>query len=339
MKLTDELKKGNISNVYLIYGPEAYKRKVAKEALKSNVPFGDKINYSYYEGKNIDFNDVCEKAATMPFFADKRLIIIENSGRFKAKKKDNDNEEEETAAADSMIDKILSNIPETTVLVFLEEAAAKNKKIYKAISKSGFVESCEPDTGDVLISYIMGYLDKNGKKISASGANSIVARVGADYNKINNELEKIISYTGDSPSVTDADINAVCSEDIESRIFDMLDSMGRKNPKAALEKYYVLLSNREPALYILAMIRKQYRLMLESAELGNKRMNEKQVAGATGTHPYSVGKAMDFMRKYYKRKDVIRILNMINDTDFRIKNGDIDDRTGVEALIVGIASN
>ena len=86
MSAAEEIKKGNIANLYLFYGEEAYKRRYYKELLKKAVAGGNTMNLSEYEGKDIDWQAVYDTSQTLPFFAQKRLLIIENSGKFKAGK-------------------------------------------------------------------------------------------------------------------------------------------------------------------------------------------------------------------------------------------------------------
>ena len=43
----------------------------------------DTMNYNYFEGKGLDVNELISLADTMPFFSERRLILIEDSGFFK----------------------------------------------------------------------------------------------------------------------------------------------------------------------------------------------------------------------------------------------------------------
>ena len=86
--ISNDIKKGNIANVYLFYGEEAYKKRNYKDELKEAVTAGNMMNYAQFDGQDIDWQEVYDAAMTMPFFANRRLIIVENSGKFKAKKSD-----------------------------------------------------------------------------------------------------------------------------------------------------------------------------------------------------------------------------------------------------------
>ena len=382
MSIQTDVKNGKISNAYLIYGSEAYKRKVLKDFLIAKIPYGESMNFSYYEGKNINFSDVYDNVVTLPFFSDYRLVVVENTGLFAPKKKNNPEEDgkekskqsgtqandvdagqsseqnseqaseqnaeqqekqeqERENEAEKYILKMLEELPPTTVLVFVEESAAKNKKIYKELIKHGSAEICENDKdGEPFSDWIKKGFAQSGKNIDSKTANMLVERTGEDYTKLRREIEKLINYVGDAESVTKDDIEAIASIDIEAKIFDMIRFLCTKNIQGVLKEYNKLLSVRAHPLMILAMLRKQFESMLETAELGNKRMSVAEIAATTGNKgkEFVIKNNMQYMRKYYKMKDVRDILELINDADMKMKTGELDMQIGVEMLLVKIAS-
>ena len=79
--LNADLKSGQFKQVYLLYGEEGYLKKQYKDRfIKAMLPDGDTMNYAYYEGKNTDVKEVIDLAETLPFFAERRLIVFENTG-------------------------------------------------------------------------------------------------------------------------------------------------------------------------------------------------------------------------------------------------------------------
>ena len=79
-KLNEDFKSGKFEQVYLLYGEEGYlKKQYKKRFIKAMIPEGDTMNYAHYEGKNIPVKEVIDLAETMPFFAEKRLIVFENT--------------------------------------------------------------------------------------------------------------------------------------------------------------------------------------------------------------------------------------------------------------------
>ena len=122
--INQDIKTGEFKQVYLLHGDEAYLRKSYRDKLRGALSRpDDSLNYTYFEGKGINPLEIIDLAETMPFLAEKRLIIIENSGFFKS-------------ACDSLADYI-SEIPETTHLVFVEGETDKRGRLYKAIKDRG----------------------------------------------------------------------------------------------------------------------------------------------------------------------------------------------------------
>ena len=124
--LNEDLKTGNIKQAYLLYGEEAYLKKQYRDRLtKAVLPEGDTVNYAHYEGKGINVPEIIDLAVTMPFFAEKRLIVIEDSGLFKN--------------ADAKFADYIKSMPETVCFVFVESEVDKRSKMYKAVKETGRV--------------------------------------------------------------------------------------------------------------------------------------------------------------------------------------------------------
>lgn len=334
---TFKLSKDSLANVYLFYGEENYKKRLYRDQLKKLVTAGNDMNYSYFEGNSIDFNAVYDSVVTLPFFSDKRLVVVENSGKFKSKAQKGAEEgdaEAKEESGDALLLKILEELPDSTCLAFFEEAAAKNKKIYKLIKEKGTIVECGADTDGDVISWLSKGFAQAGKKANRGALQLLVDRVGTDYDKLRREYEKILGYIGDHPEVTTEDVLAISSEDVESKIFDMLGAMGRKDVKRVLEKYNDLLVNREHPLYILAMLRIQFRTLLQTAELRNKGYTTQDVARILKKRDFVIRNAEGYLRGGFKMKDVRDILEEISETDRKIKSGDLNEQVGVEMLLV-----
>lgn len=364
-----DIKNGKIASAYLFYGEEAYKRRHYKEMLKEAVTKGNTMNLSEYEGKSIDWQAVYDTSQTMPFFAERRLIIVENSGKFsgkKAEKEDTGGSERIDGAGGKNIDaagtagagtadaggtaadgagagsadileRILRELPETTCIAFFEESAAKNKKIYKLIASNGVVCECGADNEDTVINWLARGFAGAGKKVRRSTLELLTGRVGLDYDLLHTEFEKIISYAGDKEIISDSDVMAISSEVTESRIFDMLTAMSEKNVRKVLAKYRDLLANKEAPLYILAMLRIQFRTMLQAAELSSRGLRSHEIAKQIGKPVFAVDKILRCLR-HFTKEQIEEILDEISETDRKSKSGEIQDQIGVELLLVKFSS-
>ena len=75
---------------------------------------------------------------------------------------------------------------------------------------------------------------------------------------LNRELEKLLCYTLGKGTITTDDVAAVCTEQTENRIFDMIQAITEQNQRQALDLYADLLSMKEPPMRILYLITRQF---------------------------------------------------------------------------------
>lgn len=170
--LNEDIKTGNFKSVYLLYGEEAYLKKQYKDKItKAIFPDGDTVNYAYYEGKGINPGELIDLAETMPFFAERRLIVVENSGFFKN-------------ACPDLADYI-KTMPDTACFVFVENEADKRGKMYKAVKSKGRIVEMTRQDEKTLLYWIAGNVKREGYKIREQTARYLLSVTGTDMRILN----------------------------------------------------------------------------------------------------------------------------------------------------------
>ena len=320
MKVINEhIKSGEYSSAYLIYGEEDYLKRQYKDKLKEAIIGEDTMNYSYYEDKDCIVKDIINMGDTLPFFAEKRLIIVENSGFFKSS-----NEE----LAD-----YVKNIPDYLIIVFIENEIDKRNKLYKAVNSNGYVCEMKQQPTSVLIKWIAGILKREQKMIDRQAVDLLLSKTGAGMDNIRSELDKLISYCMEKQQITAEDVEAVCTTQTVSRIFDMITAIATKRQHQALELYYDLLTLKEPPMRILYLIVRQFNGLLQVKEaLADGRGNAK-IASEMGVAPFIVGKYVT-QAKYFSIEQIKAALKDCVDIEEAVKNGKLDDKMGVELIII-----
>lgn len=250
MKTIDnDIKMGQLKNVYLLYGTEDYLKRQYRDKLKhALVEPDDTMNFSAYEGKDINPKELIDLSETLPFFKEKRMILVENSGFFKN-------------SCDDLAE-YMSQVPESTCFVFVEEEVDKRSKLFKAASRAGSAVEFETPKEDMLVRWILGRIQREGKKITQSVMQLFLSKTGSDMENIDKELEKLICYTLDKTEISAADVEAICTGQTENKIFEMIDAISAKNQKKALDLYYDLLALKEAPMRILFLIARQFQNLL-----------------------------------------------------------------------------
>ena len=319
-KLAEEIKSGELKQVYILYGEEAYLRNQYKDKLKAALlGEGDSMNFHYFEGKDVRTDEVIDLANTMPFLAERRVIILENSGLFA-------HGGEELAA-------YLEAPAETAYFVFVEPTVDKRSKLYKtATAKGRAIEFKEQDAA-MLKRWILGFLKKENKKITERDLDLFLDKTGSDMENIRSELEKLLCYCLDRDAITTQDIEAVCTRQVSSQIFDMINAVAEKRQKTAMTLYYDLLTLKEPPMRILVLITRQFNLLLQVKELKNKGLNTAAIGEKVGLRDFIVRKYVAQASKF-KESDLRRTLADCMESEEAVKTGRMNDVMSVELLIV-----
>lgn len=318
--INEDIKSGNFRQVYLLYGEETYLKKQYKDKLKkAMIPEGDTMNYAYYEGKGINPAELIDLAETMPFFADRRLIVVENSGFFKN-------------ASPELADYV-KTMPETACFVFVEQDVDKRGKLYKAVKEKGRIVEMSRQDEKTLLIWIAGMVKREGKQIKESTARYLLSKTGTDMENLEKEMEKLFSYTLGETEITMQAVDDICTTQVTNKIFEMVESVATKQQKQALDYYYDLLALKEPPMRILYLLTRQFRLLLEVKALQAKGYDKAQIAKEAGIHPFVAGKYMKQSRAF-STKELRAIMEEAAETEELVKTGRLNDRMSVELFIV-----
>lgn len=321
MKTIDnDIKMGQLKNVYLLYGTEDYLKRQYRDKLKhALVEPDDTMNFSAYEGKDINPKELIDLSETLPFFKEKRMILVENSGFFKN-------------SCDDLAE-YMSQVPESTCFVFVEEEVDKRSKLFKAASRVGSAVEFETPKEDMLIRWILGRIQREGKKITQSVMQLFLSKTGSDMENIDKELEKLICYTLDKTEISAADVEAICTGQTENKIFEMIDAISAKNQKKALDLYYDLLALKEAPMRILFLIVRQFQNLLLIKSMSAKGYPAVSIAKTAGMPSFAVQKNLR-QAGAFKINQLKEAIEDCGQAEEDVKTGRMADQLAVELLIV-----
>lgn len=322
--IQEDIKTGNFKQAYLLYGEEAYLKQQYKQRLLNALnPDGDTMNFSRLEGKGIEVKELIDLCETLPFFAERRVILLEDTGFFKNK-------------CDELAD-YLKNLPEYLCMIFVENEADKRSRMYKEVKAAGRVAEFARQDEKTLMRWAAGILGKEGKKITQRDMELLLAKSGTDMGNIRMELEKLISYTRGRDVITERDIEEICTTQTTNKIFDMVRAVTEKNQKKALELYYDLLTLKEPPMRILFLLAKQFRQLLLTKQLFAEGASQNEVASRLGVPSFVVRNIASCARSYEVRELEEAVKDFV-DAEEAVKTGRLGDVLSVELLIVKYSS-
>lgn len=316
--LNQDLKENTFKQSYLLFGEEPFLIGNYKKRLREAIVGDDTMNFNYFEGKNPDVREIISLADTMPFFAERRLILIDGSGFFK-------NSPDE-------LTEYLPQMPDTTCIIFCESEVDKRSRLYKKVKELGYAAELKKQDSTQLMNWAAGILGKDGKKITKPVMEYFLDRTGDDMENIRTELEKLICYTMGREVITKEDVEAIGTVHVTNRIFDMVSAIVSGNTKKAMELYEDLLTLKEPPMRILFLIARQFNQLLQTKELVGTGADKGQLASKLKVPPFAAGKLINQARGFSKEQ-ILSYVQLCVESEEAVKTGRLSERMAVELLI------
>ena len=232
--LEKELKTGKLNSIYFLYGEELFLLENTLKKIK-NI-FGEWIKgINYINIDETNYNQLISDIETPAFGYEKKLIIARNTGLLKKEGKRKNAELEKMR--EKLIDYINNNIDiikQGVILVFVEEDADSKKELYKIIDKNGTVCNFEYQK-PIQIEKRIGTICKAYEvQIDSSTLKYFIECCGTNMQDLINEIRKLIEYKGSEGNITKEDVDKLCIKQIQAVIFDLTDSLGKKETRKSL---------------------------------------------------------------------------------------------------------
>jgi DNA polymerase-3 subunit delta len=339
---------------YLLHGPDEFGSAEYLAGLKANLgdPAMAELNTATFDGRSASLSEVRAIAEAMPFLAARRLVIVEGwltrlLGRVEAAE---EAAAEENSAAEAPGDEArrggsardqmaaladyLPSLPDTTALILVEkrEIPARNVVVRAAAGADwAFVKLFELPRGEALVRWIRARAKAEGGELTLEAAQAL-AEVEDDPRALGNEIIKLLTYANYARPVALEDVQTLTPAGSDAIIWDMVDAIGQRRGTVAQRELHKLLLTAEP-LYILGMIVRQYRLLLQACEMVGERASEAEIASALKMKSgYAAGKIIAQARKF-KLADLERIYRRLLDYDVEIKTGRIEAAAALDTLV------
>lgn len=306
--------------VYLLYGEEDYLKEQACRQLKNAlVAADDTMNLCTFQGKGQDENAIIQLSQTLPFFQEHRVILLE-----------------ETGLAGKCSDEFLDNLkelPDTTVIIMVEESVDKRSRLYKWIQKNGYPVEFSYQDEKSLRQWVQDQLKEDGKTMDGAAMHLLLERTDGKMTAIENELQKLVLYAGDREKITADDVKELVPEPVNNQIFRMIAAVSEGRPEQALDYYYDLLSLKEPPMRILFLMVREFNMLFRVKNLAQQGRPDGEIAKTIGTPPFAV-KKYRATGKQYTYAALKNQLSRCAEMENLVKNGNMNERIAIELLIL-----
>ncbi len=352
-----------MKKLILIYGNEEYLKEQKKQELLNELGASGSLNFNSFSDENLDLTEIRALIETLPMFEKYRKILITNSGLFK--KTGKQNAEEETGAEDSTkseektdsaeaavptgssdVTAVFSDMPESTVVLFLENNVSAQSPMYKLVKKSGAVfkyETAESKKGQEkrnteqsIRGWALDLFKAAGRKIDGATLNYLVQMTGYDMENLSNEIEKLICFMLDKPvneKITIKHIDDICSRTLSDKVFAMLEAKMKGSLQEATAMLEELFSLKVAPMKILYLLVRQYNQALSVKELQALRMSDPEIMAKTELKDWQLRRIKEQTARV-SSEDIKNALEACADMEYRVKIGNMTDRLALELLII-----
>jgi DNA polymerase-3 subunit delta len=324
---------------YVFHGADEFTRAETLADFKRRLSPPDTVdlNTTILEGGGLTLAELHHACDAIPFLADKRLVVVRGLLTRLTPRK----ERELVAAQKELLAALagyLPHLPETTRLIFIEEQALPaSHPILQLAQKEerGYAKQFDPPDARALPGWIEKRVHKHGGQIEPQATQQLAAVVGADLRLLDQEIAKLVTYT--ERPITRADIDALVPYAQAAVVFDLVDALGRRDGRTAARTLHRLLDMGEHPLELLAMIVRQFRLLIQVTELKAENATAQDIAQRLGIHPFPARKLYD-QATHFTAVQLETIYRHLLDTDAGIKSGEIEAEAALDLLVAGLAA-
>ncbi len=339
--------------ITLFVNPDEYlvQQRIAQMKQALGDPEMADLNVTELAGDRTDAEDLLYHANTMPFLAERRLVIVRDyltqlDKRMAASRSSVSAAHKEAAR----LVHGLGQLPASCDLVFLEKGVDKRRHLWKgftleeaggkrkipglaALIEEGVVLLETLATPDVrsLPGWIQRQAKAKGVALEGRAVQMLADFVGPNLRQLDNELDKLAAYAA-GRRVTPADVRLLVSDASEALIWDLTDALSQRNGRKAMRSLHELRRNDASPFYLLTMIARQFRILIKVKEAtASRRGNEYDIARLVGEKPYPVKKAMQQSGRF-SHQELDDILEQLLEADHAMKIG-ADPDTAIDVLV------
>ncbi len=324
LNLTKQVK---IYPVYLFYGNENYLKEDILKKLRNRLidPAYRELNYKVFYGEKLSINEVINDLYTLPLISKHKLVVIKEAEKI--------NKNDETKLIDYFNRLNLKNIFSTLIIIYKE--GRPNKELVTAIKRIGIAANFGITDKAKLVLWIKSKFRQSNKKITQEGLFYLQSIIGSDLGRLFNEIEKIDIYTKDKKVIEKEDVMISIGGSESVNIFKVLDSIGDKDIKKAIDGLVKLNQGNLHHLSIFAMIYRQIKLILQTKLLLAGGLNFKEVEKELKL-PYFVVEKMIRQSKKYTFKEICKSYELLNIADLAFKDSQQEPKIILEELVINI---
>lgn len=308
--------------IIFLYGEDAYR---SREHLKKMMarfkterdPQG--LNVDVIDCAKLSGEEILARACAVPFLAERRMSVLEGAVSRTSKE-----------AQQYLAQRLQQELPASNVLVFYEsQGEFKKNPLFEALKKEKYAQEFAPLNG-VKREQWVGELGKAQGIVFAPGAAARIARETDDGWQTAHVVHQAASLARGraSAEVGMGDVDPFLERRLDDDIFALVDAMGNRNKKKALELLQAQWASGANDHYLFSMLARQFRLVgsVMAAKESMPSASSGELAQQLKLHPFVVKKTLGLLPRY-TQAGVAQLYEKLVGMDEAAKTGKADMAT------------
>lgn len=307
---------------YVLYGENESEINHFIENIKEKEQIEDKIVYNY---KECTLESVIEEASYQDLFASKKLVILSDAEFLSTK----------SSLESPLLESYIDHPNPNTILILkvTSEKLDERKKLVKLLKSKCTVKEFKLLDESDISTYIKKYFEQSGYTIDFKSIKEIEERLKSNTKVIDSELEKLLLYKINDKNITLNDTKKIITKYSENEIFDLVESVIKKDKQSIFTLYKSLIESRVEPSVIVTLLANQFRLIYQANILAESGLDSKKIAASLGVHPYRITLALKASNNIEENK-ILNILNSLFEVDKNIKLGLTEKTKALEAFFL-----
>jgi DNA polymerase-3 subunit delta len=330
---------GEETLLYILQGQDDFSLRQTLEGIKKSIGDHDLLpaNTTVLDGQQLPLAQLRSICETVPFLAEKRLVIVEGllarfepKGKFSPRKKTTqvtnpENEGKSLAAC-------ISKLPESTIVVLVDGKVTSNNPLLTELSGKAEVKRFPLLRDTRLQQWIQKQVREEGGSISPQAVNLLAKLVGSNLWIMANEIKKLALFTL-GRRIEEGDVRTLVSYAQETNVFAMVDAILEFKPGIAEKSLQQLLREGAAPAYLLFMLSRQVHMIVRAKELKSQGEPEVEIQNRLGlSSEFALRKTLEQSARYPLSR-VIEVYHKLLETDLAIKTGKYDGELALNILI------
>lgn len=273
-------------------------------------------NYSQIKYDSLTPCDkIIEELNTIDMFYDKKIVIVKDFLNIKEQ---------------DILQKYIEKSKDNNILILTTSSLDERRKIVKTLKEKAKIIDTKNTNIDTFIKESF-----KDYEIDYQTINMLKEYTNNNYQKIENEINKLKMLKLDEKKITKEDIKEVTLKDFDTNIFDFLKAINNKNKKESLNIYYKLSQNKEDEIKIIGALANNYRLLYKIKVLSNTTLDNDIMTKCNIKNPYRL-KILKQESYNYSNEYLLNMLKKLSELDIKIKSGQTDKKLGMELFLTSI---